>query len=410
MSIIIHRGTHEIGGSCVEIRSKNTRIIIDIGIPIEAKSEKSAPDVKGLYKWDKDSEQVDAVLISHSHLDHHGFLPFVNPNIPVYASRGCKELLGIMHHVGQSGYDPCNVKVVSPWRKFIIGDMSITPCLVDHSAPDAFAYEIEADNKKIFYSGDFRGHGKKKVLYERMLKNPPKNIDVLIIEGTTIDRDDRVIRTEDDIEKELVKLFEEKKRLIIFSCSHQNIDRLTVLYRACLRTGRTLVMIPYTAYILDKLKMLSRKLPRYDMPQIRIFFEHSRYTSKILSDKELMARLRKSKISYEEIMADKENMVVLDSYFVRTQFGRRGYLKKALLVYSLWEGYLKDAAKFWNDHKIRIKKVHASGHASVAQLKIFIKSMAPIKIVPMHTQNPDRFRELFGEKVTVLSDRQEIEI
>ena len=37
MKIIIHRGTHEIGGSCVEIQSKKSRILIDIGIPLVKK-------------------------------------------------------------------------------------------------------------------------------------------------------------------------------------------------------------------------------------------------------------------------------------------------------------------------------------------------------------------------------------
>jgi len=37
MTIIIHRGSHEIGG-CVEVRSKNSRIVIDIGMPLVKKS------------------------------------------------------------------------------------------------------------------------------------------------------------------------------------------------------------------------------------------------------------------------------------------------------------------------------------------------------------------------------------
>jgi ribonuclease J len=37
MKIIIHRGTHEIGGSCVEIQSKKSRILIDIGTPLVKK-------------------------------------------------------------------------------------------------------------------------------------------------------------------------------------------------------------------------------------------------------------------------------------------------------------------------------------------------------------------------------------
>lgn len=31
MKIIIHRGTHQIGGSAVEISTKTTRIILDMG-------------------------------------------------------------------------------------------------------------------------------------------------------------------------------------------------------------------------------------------------------------------------------------------------------------------------------------------------------------------------------------------
>ena len=34
LNLIIHRGTHEIGGSCVELATKNTRILIDIGLPL----------------------------------------------------------------------------------------------------------------------------------------------------------------------------------------------------------------------------------------------------------------------------------------------------------------------------------------------------------------------------------------
>ena len=34
MKLIIHRGTKEIGGSCVELQSKKARIIIDLGMPL----------------------------------------------------------------------------------------------------------------------------------------------------------------------------------------------------------------------------------------------------------------------------------------------------------------------------------------------------------------------------------------
>jgi len=428
MNLIIHSGTHGIGGSCVEIQSQNTRVIIDIGIPLtkdgkpfdfreyrrltgpQLVRKNILPFVKGLYKWDKESRPVNAILISHSHIDHYGFLPHVNPNIPVYTSKGCKELLGVAHYFGQCKYDPQNVMAVPPWKYFSIGDLSIKPYLVDHSAPDAFAYKITGDGKNIFYSGDFRGHGKKKKLFEYILEHPPRNINILIMEGTTIERAEGGAESEQDVEEKLVKFFNDKKELIIFSCSHQNLDRLTVLYNACLRTGRTLVMIPYTAYILDKLKKLSKKTPRYDMSQIRVLFEESRYSKKIETNEALWRKLKKSEISFDDMIADKKNMVVLDSYLVRTVLGERGSLKKAVLVYSLWEGYLKDAAQFWNDHSVYIKKVHTSGHASVKELKEFVKAINPDRIIPIHIPKPDKFRDYFGDKVRVVSDGELIEL
>lgn len=35
MTITIHRGTHEIGGSCVEIRTRQAKILLDLGLPLD---------------------------------------------------------------------------------------------------------------------------------------------------------------------------------------------------------------------------------------------------------------------------------------------------------------------------------------------------------------------------------------
>lgn len=69
MKIKIHRGAHEIGGSCVEVQSKKSRIVIDIGMPLvkegggrfnfkdyeklsgpELIKKKILPDIPGFYE------------------------------------------------------------------------------------------------------------------------------------------------------------------------------------------------------------------------------------------------------------------------------------------------------------------------------------------------------------------------
>ena len=36
MELTIFRGTNEIGGSCIELKQDNTKILFDFGIPLEA--------------------------------------------------------------------------------------------------------------------------------------------------------------------------------------------------------------------------------------------------------------------------------------------------------------------------------------------------------------------------------------
>ena len=101
MQITIHRGTHEVGGTMIELNSVNTRILLDAGYPLFYKGEiiddamskrpyqellelGIIPKVKGLYRWEK--PEFDGVLISHAHSDHFGLLRYIHPDIPIYMS------------------------------------------------------------------------------------------------------------------------------------------------------------------------------------------------------------------------------------------------------------------------------------------------------------------------------------
>ena len=110
MKLTIHRGTHEIGGSCIELATATTRIILDVGLPLvdanrdpfdpraalakpvhALKVEKVIPAVKGLF--DNDSTAPDGILLSHAHLDHAGLLHLSQPTVPIYATKGTSKMM-----------------------------------------------------------------------------------------------------------------------------------------------------------------------------------------------------------------------------------------------------------------------------------------------------------------------------
>lgn len=114
MRIIIHRGTHQIGGTCIELCSGKTRIILDYGMPLAVSDGKEVNesslqnrtaaklikervlfDIPGLYKGQE--PQVNGILISHSHKDHYGLLSCLHPDVPVYISEGVLKLIHVLN-------------------------------------------------------------------------------------------------------------------------------------------------------------------------------------------------------------------------------------------------------------------------------------------------------------------------
>ena len=91
MEVIIHRGTHQIGGCATEYRTKNARIFIDFGAELDSEDAKQF-DIEGVTKG---KTNCDAVFFTHYHGDHMGLLDTINEDIPLYMGEASKTIAQI---------------------------------------------------------------------------------------------------------------------------------------------------------------------------------------------------------------------------------------------------------------------------------------------------------------------------
>lgn len=221
-------GAMEIGGSCIYIRIAGKGILLDSGIRQSAAKD-PIPDFRTI----QEQGGVDAMIISHAHMDHIGTLPIISkayPNVPIYMTTMTAELsrvllydslkimryredeiphyseqdvLAMLGRIHPIGYQ-------TPFSVFDKFTLTFYPA--GHIAGAACVYLVTEEGS-LFYSGDFSAFSQRTIEGIRIPKLRP---DVAIVETTYGNRlhANRMVE-----EKRLVELVREciaeKKKILI---------------------------------------------------------------------------------------------------------------------------------------------------------------------------------------------------
>ena len=410
MQVIIHRGAHQVGGSCVELSYENTTILVDVGLPLDydfsENIESNLP--QPLFdKLRKDEKNIDGVILSHAHLDHYGLAGILPEGIPVYCGEASVELISITGLMNPKKTQPIQFKTFEAWKTFQIGVFSVTPYLMDHSAFDAYGFLISAGGKSLFYTGDFRGHGRKGKLLDKLVENPPK-ANALLMEGTLIsERSDELTITEQELENEFVQMVEQTPGIVLVTTSSQNIDRIVTIFKATKRTGRRFIIDFYTAEILERLKTYA-KIPQASWRRIRVcypYFLGQRFEK--IGLKNILDKHREEGIKWTRINEIEDRAVMLIRAGFLWDLKKFLDLKGATWIYSLWPGYferskpLRNLKSYLEEKGVRYEYLHTSGHAKLEDMKKLVDAMTPEMLVPIHSFYPDKFKDYFNNVMLV---------
>jgi len=387
----------------VEVSAAGKRILLDLGMPLELKDNEvpSLPRVAGLAEPD---DELLGVVLSHPHQDHWGLIPLMRNEIPVFLGRAAERILREAAFFRAGDFNPRVGGYLQDRKPLQVGPFRITPFLNDHSAFDSYSLLVEAGDKSVFYTGDFRAHGRKKSLYDRLIQNSPESVDVLLTEGTSVSPDGQHQGqgpSEVQVERDLIRLFREASGPVLVAMSAQNIDRVVSVYRACLQSSRTLVVDLYAAAIA---KATGRStIPQPGFPNYKVWVPHpQRVRVKNKAEFQRVEEIRPIRVYPKRDFARiANNSVFLFRESMAREFEKSGCLENGLLVWSLWAGYLvpphgEGTRSFVARNGLKQVYCHSSGHAGIEDIQRLVHALQPGKVVPMHTFGAAQFQQILS--------------
>ncbi|WP_297428772.1 MBL fold metallo-hydrolase [Clostridium sp.] len=193
-------GALEVGGSSILVKINNKNILLDAGIRQSA-SKDSIPNFRDIQTYGG----LDAIIISHAHLDHIGCLPIISkeyPNAKIYMNNMTKDLVKVLLYDSLKIMNNRDAEIplyaeadventlnriftINYEVKFpIFEDMYVTFYNAGHIAGASCVY-LQSSEGAVFYSGDFSVFSQRTVEGAKLPKLRP---DVAIVESTYGDR------------------------------------------------------------------------------------------------------------------------------------------------------------------------------------------------------------------------------
>ena len=152
-------------GNSLFVESNKTKLLVDCG-------ESAKKIITSLADIDVDIETIDAILVTHEHIDHVKSLGTLSKkyNIPIYTNI---ETLNAMPDQANKIKDD-NIHIFDFSKDFEIGDFQIHPFSIPHDAANPCAFNIFYNNKKISIATDI-GH-----ITPEIIKNLEKSSFMLL--------------------------------------------------------------------------------------------------------------------------------------------------------------------------------------------------------------------------------------
>ena len=401
----------EVGRSCMLVETPNTKVILDCGVNV-ANKEEPYPYLEAL---NFPLSELDAVIISHAHLDHCGFLPYlfkVGYKGPVYCTKPTRDLMTLLQFdmidvlIKEGKEPPYSERDIKEMAKYCITrdfrevtdiapDMRLTFHNSAHILGSASIHlHIGDGDHNLVYSGDLK-YG-----FTRLFDNADQRfprLETLIIESTYGGSQDNY-QKRNEAEDTLINMIKETVQLggnvLIPVFSVGRAQEIMLVIEEYFRRGQLKDIKVYVDGLTKEASAVHTAYPEYlrKAVQRRILTNDSPFTSEIFEDATWDKR--------DEIVARGASIIIASSGML-TGGPSVEYLHKLAedakntLIFVGWQGKGSPGRKIqeglkslpFEDAKgrtkvlqinLRVETVEGfSGHSDRKELSAYIRNLKP---------------------------------
>ncbi len=416
-SLTFYGGVGEIGGNKILLQDGDTRIFLDFGMPFGSKATYYSapflsprcneallefgflPDLRGIYASEESEPSVDAVFLSHSHLDHASYITFLKREIPIYCGETTATILDCLRDMGPKNFEfdlsGIDFRTFRTGDTMKIGSVEVEPVHVDHSVPGAYGFILHTSQGAVVYTGDFRAHGTAPHLTRDFLEAAEGADPVAMITEAT-NTTGASPSSEAEVQGRLSHVISQARGLVLADFARADVDRIRSFYNAAQENGRRLGISLKQACLLEALCRDKHLCVPGPGDEGIVIFRKTKKTYRNW-EKEIMG-CHDNVVDSEEMGTLQEGVVLASSLYEMEELVRIRPAGESCYILSGSEPFNEemeiDFVKLLNwlrHYGLPQYHIHVSGHIMPLELRDAIERVSPRMVFPIHTEDPGLF-------------------
>ncbi len=417
-------GVGEIGGNKILVEDKDARVMLDFGMSMAQRARFFSdpyvsprrpesllslgiiPGIEGVYSWDTGERKLDAIFLSHAHLDHYGYLSMVHRDVPVYCGETTERLMSAITETRRASFETdyrgLDYRTFRSGASVKVGSLTIRPVHVDHSIPGAYGLIVETSTGSFVYTGDLRAHGRASHLTHDFARAAGESDPGLLLTEAT-NMVGGSVSSEEEVARKLETVISEAKGLAMASFSGMDTDRLTSFHNAAEAADRKLAISMRQAHLVSTLDGGGRiaGLPRLAKGSVVIYRRNKKRYEKWEEEVSGKAEV----ITSEDLTKDPRRYVVATTLSdmegmvgVRPASGSVYILSSSEPYNEEMELDMQRLVEWLDFYGMPLYHVHVSGHIMPQQLRSLVRGIGAKRVAPIHTEHPELFLKFALEK------------